>query len=223
MGGMNAWHRVGKAMRDLLREHDYSWSVLVSVLVFASSMFVSALAVQFAAKDAGNSTTDILLDNLPVINTDIIFTEGALLFIVCVVFLLLLKPRAIAFTTKSLGLLIYTRSFFVIMTHIAPYPDRIVTDLDRFRYISSGSDLFFSGHTAIPFMLALIFWQRPRLRLIFLLSSLVAACAVILGHLHYSIDVFAAFFITYTTYAISRVVFKHDYTIFTKDFQMPIE
>lgn len=215
--------RVYAECKDLWHQHDYSWSVLVSVLVFASSMFVSALAVQFAAKDAGNSTTDILLDNLPVINTDIIFTEGALVFVVFVICLLLLRPRAIVFTTKSLGLLIYTRSFFVILTHIAPYPDRIVTDLDRFRYISSGSDLFFSGHTAIPFMLALVFWQRPRLRILFLICSVVAAGAVILGHLHYSIDVFAAYFITYSVYAISRVLFKNDYKIFTHDFQMPAE
>lgn len=217
------WQQLVAECKELFTEHDHSWSVIISVLLFSSSLYVSALAVQFAAKDAGNSTTDILLDNLPVINTDIIFTEGALLFVVFVICLLILKPRAIAFTTKSLGLLIYTRSFFVIMTHIAPYPDRIVTDLDRFRYISSGSDLFFSGHTAIPFMLALVFWQRPRLRLTFLICTLVAASAVILGHLHYTIDVFAAFFITYTVYAISRAVFKSDYRIFTKDFRMPIE
>ena len=220
---MNVWRRFQCACTELLHEHDHSWSVLVSVLLFSSSLFVSAIAVQFAARDAGNYTTDILLDNLPVVNTDIIFTEGAFVFVMFVVCLLLLKPKAIAFTTKSLGLLIYTRSFFVIMTHIAPYPDRIVTDLDRFRYISSGSDLFFSGHTAIPFMLALVFWQRPRLRLTFLVCSVLAACAVILGHLHYTIDVFAAFFITYTVYAISRALFKSDYRIFTNDFRMPIE
>jgi len=220
---MGMWQRFKVASIQLLHEHDHSWSVLLSVLVFSSSLFVSALAVQFAARDAGNSTTDILLDNLPVVNTDIIFTEGAFVFVAFVVCLLLLKPKAIAFTTKSLGLLIYTRSFFVIMTHIAPYPDRIVTDLDRFRYISSGSDLFFSGHTAIPFMLALVFWQRPHLRLLFLGCSVLAAGAVIFGHLHYTIDVFAAYFITYTVYCISKTVFKSDYTIFTNDFRLPTE
>ena len=206
-----------------VRHHTSLRSMLVSVVFFLVSLSVSAFAVQFAARDAGNSTTDILLDHLPVVNTDVIFTEGAFLFVLFVAFLLVLKPKAIAFTMKSLGLLIYTRSFFVVMTHIAPYPDHIVTDLDRFRYISSGSDLFFSGHTALPFMMALVFWQRPHLRVAFILCSIIAAGAVILGHLHYTIDVFAAYFITYTVYAISRAIFKSDYKVFTHDFRMPIE
>lgn len=72
-------------------------------------------------------------------------------------------------------------------------------------------------------MLALVFWQRPHLRLVFLGCSVLAAGAVIFGHLHYTIDVFAAYFITYTVYCISKTAFKSDYTIFTNDFRLPTE
>lgn len=192
----------------------YIISAIVSFLFLLSGLYINSHAVQFAAKDAGNSTTDILLDNLPVINTDIIFSEGALALVIFVTILLLIKPRAITFTLKSITLLVYTRSLFVIMTHLAPYPGHIITDIDRFRYISSGSDLFFSGHTAIPFMLALVFWKIKSLRLFFIGCSVLGAGAVILGHLHYTIDVFAAYFITYGVFHLARYLFKKDYQLF---------
>lgn len=202
--------------RAIFFERTYLVSALVSFLLFLGALFASSRAVQFATKDVGNSTSDILLDNLPLINTDIIFSEGALALVVLVTVLLLIKPRAITFTLKSLALLIYTRSLFVIMTHLAPYPDHIITDINRFQYISSGSDLFFSGHTAIPFMLALVFWNIKQLRFFFIFCSVLAANAVIFGHLHYTIDVFAAYFITYGVFHIAQHLFKADYHLFKK-------
>lgn len=37
------------------------------------------------------------------------------------------------------------------------------------------------------------------------------AALVLLGHLHYSIDVFAAFFIVYVIFIIAKRVFKGEY------------
>ncbi len=202
------------AYSNLFREREYLVSAGISFVFFLTSLCVSFYAVQFAARDAGNSTSDIVLDNLPVLNTDIIFSEGALILIIFVTVLLFLKPRTIPFVLRSLALLIWTRSFFVIMTHLAPYPDHIITDFGQLTYLSSGFDLFFSGHTAIPFMLALIFWSIPKLRLFFIISSIIAGSAVLLGHLHYTIDVFAAYFITYGVYHFARFIFKKEYRIF---------
>ena len=104
-----------------------------------------------------------------------------------------------------------TRAAFVIMTHLGPYPDHIVTDLDTFRYFTSGADLFFSGHTAIPFLYALIFWKDQILRYLFFCASFIAAAAVLFGHLHYSIDVFSAYFIVYGVYHIAVHFFRRDH------------
>ena len=41
--------------------------------------------------------------------------------------------------------------------------------------------------------MALTFWNNKFLRRFFLFASIVAGFSVLLGHLHYSIDVFAAF------------------------------
>jgi PAP2 superfamily C-terminal len=201
---------------EVLSNKKYLLSMGTSYVFFLSSLFASYLAVQIAFRDAGNSTTDILLDHLPVINTDIVFTEGAMLFVFLIAVLLALKPKTFTFTMKALALLIYTRSLFVIMTHLGPYPTHIITDLDKFRYISTGSDLFFSGHTAIPFMMALLFWQVASMRYIYILCSVVAAGAVLLGHLHYTIDVFAAYFITYGVFQFAKFAFDKDYQFFAQ-------
>lgn len=75
----------------------------------------------------------------------------------------------------------------------------------------TGDDLFFSGHVGLTYLMALIFWRTPLLRYIYLALSVMFAVVVLLGHLHYSIDVFAAYFITYTIYTMASRWFKHDF------------
>jgi len=210
-------------MKHLITKHKLLWtnksfvfSVITSVIFFIISFFINYGAILYSTAHIGNSTTDILLQNLPVINLDLIFSEGVLFFIVFVTILLLAEPATIPFTIKSVALFICVRSIFVSMTHLAPYPDHILPDLDNFKYISSGTDLFFSGHTGLPFLLALLFWKNKYLKIIFLASSILAAITVILGHLHYTIDVFSAFFITYGIYHIAQHAFSKDFKLFTK-------
>ncbi|MCL5009147.1 MAG: hypothetical protein M1400_02270, partial [Patescibacteria group bacterium] len=52
------------------------------------------------------------------------------------------------------------------------------------------------------------------LRYVFLAASVVFGAAVLLGHLHYSIDVFSAFFITYGIYRIAVKIFPADSKLF---------
>jgi PAP2 superfamily C-terminal len=197
-------------------EAQYIRSLVLSLIFFFGSLYINAQAVIFTTKNVGNYTTDILLDHLPVVNTDIIFSQGALLLVLFTFFLLFTRPRTAAFTLKTIGLLIITRSIFVSMTHIAPYPDHIVPAMDQYAFVTSGADLFFSGHTAIPYMLALIFWRAPYLRVFYMGCSVIAALAVLLGHLHYTIDVFAAYFITHGVYQIARSWFYKDFKRFEK-------
>lgn len=209
MKSLNAKHKM------LWSDKSFTLSAIIGLLLFTSSLFINYSAIKYAALKAGNSVTDILLENLPVVNTDIIFSEGALLFVIVIAILLVLEPKTIPFTLKSVALFIFTRSVFVSMTHLGPIPDRIIIDLDSFRYISSGADLFFSGHTGLPFLMALLFWDNKYLRLVFIIFSIVAATAVILGHLHYTIDVFSAFFITYGIYHLARKAFTKDCKLFS--------
>ncbi len=175
----------------------FTGSAIIGFLLFFASFFVNYGAIRYSTENAGNATTDILLQYLPVINTDFIFSGGPLLFALFVLILFILEPKIIPFTLKSAALFIIIRAFFVSMTHLAPPLGYIATDLSALKYFSSAADLFFSGHTGLPFLMALLFWESNKpLRRFFLACSIIAGAAVLLGHLHYTIDVFSAFFIT---------------------------
>jgi len=66
----------------------------------------------------------------------------------------------------------------------------------------------------LPFLMALVFWDNKYLKFFCLFSSVFFAVIVLLGHIHYSIDVLGAFFITYTIFHISEKLFKKDRQIF---------
>jgi hypothetical protein len=204
------------SMKSIIKKYKEAWSkdfvlsALTGVLLFLISIVVNDLAVRYAALRAGNPVPDILLDNLPVINTDIIFSEGAYLFALCVAIYFICNPKTLPFAIKGISLFIIIRSLFVMMTHFGPYPGGIATDFGTHSYLTSGTDLFFSGHTGMPFLMALMFWNHKSLRALFIVCSVVAAAAVILGHLHYTIDVASAYFITYGIYRFTKKLFPRD-------------
>ncbi|MBD3360385.1 hypothetical protein GF366_01130, partial [Candidatus Peregrinibacteria bacterium] len=70
------------------------------------------------------------------------------------------------------------------------------------------NDLFFSGHTAVPFLAFLVFKESKIFKWVMFAGSILMAITVLLMHVHYSIDVFAAFFITYGIYSISNKIFR---------------
>lgn len=63
-------------------------------------------------------------------------------------------------------------------------------------------DLFFSGHTATTFLLALYCYRDRVLRPISLICHFVVVAAVFLAHLHYTIDVVGAYAITFSVYVL---------------------
>jgi len=212
-------------VKKLFAKHQNIWSqksfclsVLAGVVLFAGSLALNFVANNYATEVSSNPVTDLLLDNLPLVNTEIIFVEGTLLFIVFVFLLLIHEPRRIPYVLKSVALFVIVRSVFITFTHLGPFPQRVViqstNEIFRALVYTAGADLFFSGHTGIPFLFALMFWRKYFLRVFFLLSSVAAAVSVILGHMHYTIDVMSAYFITYAIYHLTRKFFRYDLQVF---------
>ena len=181
-------------------------------------LFLSLLANYYAniytVTHASNAVTDVVLDNIPVFNVDFIFVEGAVIFWVFTSFVLLWEPRRIPFVVKSIAVFILIRSVFITLTHIAPPSAQSFVEPNQFfGLLTAGSDMFFSSHTGLPFLMALDFWCYRRWRYFFLVCSGVFAVSVLMGHLHYSIDVVAAFFITYSIFHITKDFFPEDYRL----------
>lgn len=206
----------------IYRRHGEAWlnpsfltSASVAAALFAVSIIASFYAGIYATERASSPVGDLILSNIPVYDVEQFFIWGSLLLILFIVGLLVIHPNRIPFVLYSLALFYFIRSVFVSLTHLGPFPTRIALDSSEIAAkMFGGADLFFSGHTGTPFLLALMFWHEPRLRYFFLASSVFFAVIVLLGHLHYSIDVLAAFFITYGIYHMALYFFPKERSLF---------
>lgn len=204
--------------REHFKDRDYRMAAIASFAALCGSIIASLMAGHFANVHASNYVEDIILSNTPALNLDTLFVFGTMLFTVFVGIVAFAHPRRIPFMFYSLALFFFIRAGFVTLTHIAPFPLRSDFDFGvTIRHYFFGSDLFFSGHTGSPFLMALLFWHEWRLRIMFLAWSVFFAFVVLLGHLHYSIDVASAFFITYTIYHIAQTLFPEYYALFYSD------
>ncbi len=204
-----------KRFKPFLSNRAFLISIGISLLLLFGSLFINYAAGMYATEKASNSVTDIILNNIRVYDVDGIFIYGPLVFWFFVSIILILDPGKIPFTIKSIALFIVIRSIFISLTHIGPFPVQIPLSSDNPLYgLIFDGDLFFSGHTGFPFLLTLLFWENKKLRYLFLITSVIFAIVVLLGHYHYSIDVLAAFFITYAIADIARFLFKKDLEIF---------
>jgi hypothetical protein len=202
----------------LLRDRAFLESLAFGIVAIFVSLVSVYYSTNYATESASNSVTDIILSNTPAYDVATIFVYGAIAVVIFSILVVLsLKLSAAPFILKSAALLMIIRSIFVSLTHISPYPIQAALSTS---YLSSttfaqmfftGDDLFFSGHVGLTFLMALLLWNTPRLRYIYLAISILFAVVVLLGHFHYSIDVLGAYFITYTIYILSTRLFIKDY------------
>lgn len=220
-----------KKIRDsyilFFKNRAFLTSLAVSFIMLFTAFFINFYAGVYATEHASNPVTDIVLNNIRVYDVDAIFVYGALVFWGFFIIVALLRPQKIPYSLKAISLFILIRSLFISLTHIGPFPTQIALTVNTIiSKFSFGADLFFSGHTGLPFLLALIFWDTPRLRYIFIGTSIMFAAVVLLGHLHYSIDVLSAYFITFTIHHIAEKLFKKDKEFFSSTIedqqQMPL-
>jgi hypothetical protein len=195
----------------------YALSVVLSIGALLASLVASSFAVTFSTEHASSAVTDLILSNTPVFDVDGIYVYGALLFIGFIVILCLAFPKRVPFTLYSIALFFFTRSFFVSLTHLGPFTPTTRVDFGAtIQRMFFGDDYFFSGHTGSPFLMALIYWREKHLRYVFIALSVFFGTVVLLGHLHYSIDVFAAFFIAYGVYHMAFLLFPRSRELFTE-------
>jgi len=191
------------------------------VLLLVLSVIVQIVLGRFSSRVAVNApgVQDIFLDNLPLINLSPVIVGGAIVLWVFAWVLLIVKPKYLIFSTKAIALYIISRAFFFSLTHVGPYPSRYSPSASNDGYrlyhlVTFQGNFFYSGHTAFPFLLALIFWDNKYMRYLFLFLTVFFGASVLLAHVHYSIDVFAAPFIVYGMYVITKKLFPRDYAVF---------
>lgn len=195
-------------------------SLYEGIAFIAIAIVIQIFAGQYSARRAvgANFANDVLLDNLPAFNFDSVIVGGGIAFWVLASWLLALRPKKLLFGMKAIALFIITRAFFFSLTHLGAYPRGIPPGVDNlgwsfYSLLTFQGNFFFSGHTGFPFLMALIFWDDDFWRPFFIAASVAFGASVLLAHVHYSIDVFAAPFIVYGIYGIARHAFRKDYAV----------
>jgi hypothetical protein len=214
-------------MLAVFKEHKGFWtpsrarSMCFGVLLLILSVIIQIVLGRFSSRVAigAPAVRDIFLDNLPLVNLSPIIVGGAIVLWVFALVLLIVHPRYLIFSAKAVALYIISRAFFFSLTHLGPYPLHYSPSVHNDGYglyhlVTFQGNFFYSGHTAFPFLLALIFWDNKYLRYLFLILTVFFGASVLLAHVHYSIDVFAAPFIVYGMYVITAKLFPRDYALF---------
>lgn len=197
-------------------------SLLQSLALFGVALLFQKVADDYVIETGGTPVGDILLNNIPTIEIDGIIMMSTLIFTGIIIWLSLNKPEYVIFTIKSVALFVTIRAFFISLTHLWVHPDQLVFQPDEIGFYlydllyNTRNDFFFSGHTGIPFLMFLVFYKELFWRRLFLGTSLLFGTFVILGHMHYSIDVFAAPFMTYSIFSIAKYIFEKDYLLTQK-------
>ncbi|MEK6855907.1 MAG: phosphatase PAP2-related protein [Nanoarchaeota archaeon] len=182
--------------------------IVLSILFLVFALGLTMISGWYVDKATSTSVNDIILDHIPVVNLTFLFTWGIVLVIV--IFLLysfIYTPKKIHYSIGMLSLFLAIRSGFLILTHLkAPVGAFLPTEPGTLEILTYSNDLFFSGHAGIPFLGFLIF-KNKKVKYFMLVASIILATTVLLMHLHYSIDVASAYFITFGIYKLGNKLF----------------
>jgi hypothetical protein len=198
------WYRIWQT-----ELHDHKYLIILSLVFFILANIISLLASGYVDRISTTTAQDIILDHIPTLDLDFLFGYGIMaVVLVIIIYILFFRVKEFHRVTIQYSLLILVRSCFIVLTHLGkPLGAHDVTDLPAFyQLFNFHNDLFFSAHTAIPFMAFLLF-RKERIATFFLIMTFVLAATVLFLHVHYSIDVFSAFFITYGTFKLGERIY----------------
>ena len=208
MNTIKDYFKIG--FRDWRNEFiEYRYLIMLSLIIVAAATFLDYYSgIYVSTKTKVAYVPDLILDHIGPVDVDFFYVYGYLtLCITLFLYPFLLHIRTLHMVVSQFSFLVMLRAVFVLLTHLQTPPDGIHADFPWiFKEISFQNDMFFSGHTAIPFLGFLLF--KGKIRYFFLAGSICMGTVVLLMHLHYSIDVFSAFFITYCCYKAGNVLLE---------------
>ena len=160
------------------------------------------------------SVHDFLLDKIPTIDMNWLSTYGIEWAIKFTYFYtLIFLPKRLPFMLKAFAMFKVLRGTFIPILHVGhPFgmiPDGFENVLGGTHYLTK--DLFFSGHTGYTFLSVFIFWDIKILRYLFVVAAILIGSTTLFMHDHYTIDVLAAFPITFAGFIITKELFKSDW------------
>ena len=193
-----------QSLRAAWRGHGRAFAFSIPPLVIVLVLF--SLFVGWVEERPGVVLDDPILKMLPVV--DLTWPVFAIIYggIVAAVATMARHPAEIILMLRAYTIMVAIR---IAAMYLAPFdpPAGMITLIDPVAGLGPGGaltrDLFFSGHTATMFLLALCAPGRT-MRWVFLSLTILLALFLLLQHVHYAIDVVAAPFFAYGGYRISK-------------------
>ena len=187
---------------------EYRYLILLSLLIFIIATFIDYFSGVYVTSTKSVHVPDMILDHIGPYNMKFLFIWGYIaFFLMLFLYPILFHIRTLHIVICQFSLLVMLRAVFVTLTHLQTPPDAIQASFPWiFQKLNFQNDMFFSGHTAIPFLGFLMF--KKQIRYFFLFGSFMMGTVVLLAHMHYSIDVFGAFFITYCSYKTGNLLIR---------------
>lgn len=203
-----------------------AWRAVLAALLFRALCYaaMTAAAVWNELRPAA-TVPDLLVSHLPYVPW--VARTNYLLWLACYLplslGLLWSAPRLFARYTVTAGIVSLARGFTLVLTGLgAPDPatagpgiagrpplQAFLALLSPWQVFAKDAmaayltkDLFFSGHTATTFLLALYLWRFPRARPLALLGHALVVASVLLSHLHYGIDVVGGYAVALSIYVL---------------------
>ena len=178
---------------------------ILTVVLLAILMLLFSQFLQFIEQREGVSLPDPLLKAFNPIN--LTWLTFSLIYLSIILFLFSVRkdPYKLIIALQAYGLMVIFRTIAMYLTPLEAPATLLMLDDPFVQLFGKGQiltkDLFFSGHTGTLFLLFLL-TKNKILKVIFLISAVTVGIAVLLQHVHYSIDVFVAPFVAYGAFKI---------------------
>ena len=189
---------------------------IITLLVLVPLMLSFSQFILFIEQREGVVLNDPLLNTFNPIN--LTWLTFSLIYLSLIMFFVSVfkDPQKLMIGLQSYGLMVIFRTIAMYLTPLDAPETLLVLDDPFVQLFGKGDvltkDLFFSGHTGTLFLLFLLA-ENKTLKILFLISTIMVGSAVLLQHVHYSIDVFVAPFVAYCSYRI----IKNLHTKFSKE------
>jgi membrane-associated phospholipid phosphatase len=191
--------------QEFFKDKKLKIEFLITIILLAATLFSLTHFLDFVELRHGVILPDPILDLFKPINLTWLTFGLIYCSLILAIILLAKKPERLVFAIQVYILFVIVRIIAMYLVPLNP-PEQMIQLNDPFvQFFGTGKlltkDLFFSGHTATLFILFLV-TENKYFKYFFLAATIVVGLSVLLQHVHYSIDVFAAPFFTYVCYKI---------------------
>jgi membrane-associated phospholipid phosphatase len=183
----------------------FRYKTIIALLLVAIILIMLPTFFAFIEKRDGMVLQDYVLDAIPAMDVSIPTFTIIWSVVLLVFYRIYQNPRLFLLVAYSFILMCVLRMLTISLLPLNPPPGLIVLKdpIANIAYGGNGifitKDLFYSGHTGNMFLFFLCL-QHKWDKIIALTASFLVGILVMVQHIHYSIDVIAAFLFTFFIY-----------------------